>query len=441
MNVNNPMITKTRLNKIRDERMKKREAAYKECVPVIGGEAVDELKALMDIYDENLYIWLAGLWDPSIGGFYFSNSARDTDGFLPDIESTEQATRFLETCEITSGYDLPKKIGNAIFCFTQSLQDPEDGYFYHPQWGKDIKTSRKGRDLGWGITLTKRFGGELRYPTALDRLASEKKSEVMPEHLRSINSFKKYLAELDMNRADLGFTHTSYWTGNLLQSQAIQIKAAGEEFVKTLFFWLAEHRKPNGLWEDQINYASVNGLMKIMLLYNQLELCLPNHMNSLNSALQAALSDENIRFVCEFYNPWVAMNGIINNKYRYGDREQSIEMREMIVAKAPELIKVTSQKIQKHKKEDGSFSYYADRATWGSQGAYVAMPNTNEGDVSSSTISSTGMARNICLVLGIPTIPMFANGDRELFFELIENAKPIEKINPKPDFLSRYDKK
>ena len=52
-------------------------------------------EAVRDFYanffdPEKLIRWWAGLYDPEIGGFYYSNSARDNAGFLPDMESTYQ---------------------------------------------------------------------------------------------------------------------------------------------------------------------------------------------------------------------------------------------------------------------------------------------------------------------------------------------------------------
>ena len=51
-------------------------------------ELVDALKDLYGMYSDDMILWLADLYDPAIGGFYYSNSARDTIGYLPDADST-----------------------------------------------------------------------------------------------------------------------------------------------------------------------------------------------------------------------------------------------------------------------------------------------------------------------------------------------------------------
>lgn len=79
---------------------------------------------------------------------------------LPDIESTGQTLYLLEASGLTRGRALddpeafPESFKASLVRFTLSLLDPNDGYFYHPQWGKNITTSRRGRDLGWGERYT-----------------------------------------------------------------------------------------------------------------------------------------------------------------------------------------------------------------------------------------------------------------------------------------------
>ena len=78
----------------------------------LGSEIAQELYNFYSIYDDGLYVWLSGLWEPRIGGFYYSVSARDNDGFLPDIESTAQALRLANGTGLLSAYG--KSIGEAL---------------------------------------------------------------------------------------------------------------------------------------------------------------------------------------------------------------------------------------------------------------------------------------------------------------------------------------
>ena len=168
---------------------------------------------LRSMYNKEMYEWIASLWEPEIGGFYYATSARVTDGYLPDSESTTQSLGLLKTLgmvkeESSVPEGMKKKLGE----FAKKLQDP-DGYFYHPQWKElmlsnpERYSSRRGRDLGQCVWLVRRIAGmETTYPTAYENIKGFAKDEGenekarIPEHLRSKEAFIKYLDELDINK-------------------------------------------------------------------------------------------------------------------------------------------------------------------------------------------------------------------------------------------------
>ena len=52
------------------------------------GEAgVEAALRLRSMYNKEMYEWIASLWEPSIGGFYYATSSRVTDGYLPERTS------------------------------------------------------------------------------------------------------------------------------------------------------------------------------------------------------------------------------------------------------------------------------------------------------------------------------------------------------------------
>jgi len=409
-----------------------REEYYAQAEPKIGKAAVDALRELYDLYDERVYIWYAKLWDPVIGGFYFSESGRDAKGFLPDIESTVQALTFLESSGITQGKSYieaaPEEMRKALSRFVKSLQDPEDGYFYHPQWGKNIITPRRGRDIGWATSLLEALGEKADYPTALERLSTGNKADSFPEYLLSVEKWREYLRTFDM-------VTKSYWSGNMLQSQARQIKAAGQEYVDELFKWLAEiQRADNGLWEPQLNYASVNGLMKLSLMYTSLGGFLPNAEAAMNSAIDVSMSDQEIVFCCQFYNPLVTMQNILYNMRKNGSAEKAEALQQIIINRAPEFLRKTKKKVSTCLRPSGVFSYNPTAHSRFSQKAPVGL-GLDEGDVNATSICSTGIVRNVCIDLGIPRIPLYCKEDSELFYDIIKNSEQWEKIYEKPEWF------
>ncbi len=388
-----------------------------------GRETVKAMKEHYELYTDRLYLWLAGLYDGQVGGWYYSNSGRDNEPFLPDIESTEQATNLiLGSGLIESTNDLPEAMREKIIAFTKSLLDPEDGYIYHPQWGKDINDSRRGRDLFWAIQLTQQYGFTLPYPTALDRLSMTERTEseesVLAEHLRSPEALIKYLDRLD-------WQGDAYYAGNMVVAQATQIVAAG--LTDTAVKHLNEKQNPEtGLWGERQGYYAINALLKISSAYTTFKSVFPNAMKAARSAIDCLTSDEKCLTCCYHYNAWYSLTNIreLLNKYggEDGKREAEEILRELIRT-APETIRATRKKVSDFAKPDGGFSYLPHCSTGFSQKMPVSIHQTVESDVNASVISSTGITRNVFTALGLGDyfVPMFDSSDREKFLAALKH--------------------
>ena len=422
----NEILTKERIEFVREKRKEIRDAAFFGVKEKIGADAARELENLYSLFDEKIYIWLAGLWDREAGAFYYSESARDTSPYLPDIESTVQALRFLNNSGMIRPGEgnyinrIPTAIRDGIVNFALSLQD-EDGFFYHPQWGKDISPSRRGRDLSWAKNTLAEAGVEPKYMLPTAKTSDGKSSAHLPDYLKSLDAFKKYLDEMDL-------ATNSYYYGNVIESTMSLISAAGEEYTSYLAEWLnSKNRADNGLWEEGIRYSSVNGLMKMSGNYPALKVGLPHPVASLKSTIYAAMSDEPMSFVCEVYNPWATIGNILRANRDCPEKEELDRLRCELIDSASELIAKTAKKIEVFRKADGSYSYFKKMSSAVSQRAPVAVPRTNEGDVNATTICVGSTTRCMRAALGLPMIPIFAPEDGDLFFELLENAPKIEK--------------
>ncbi len=340
---------KRTLADLRAEDARRKENAFLSAGRVLGSEAERALREHYELFDDRLYRWMAGLYDPEIGGFYFNECARDTEGFLPDIESTKQAITFFQLVGLTTEYGslteaYPEWMRAQINGFARGLQDSEDGYFYHPQWGKDVVSSRIGRDLMWATSTLKDFGsrpiwdapngvkGERGAPSGMTcKDVNDACAAVYPERLHSVDAFRKYLVcELNGNEDPNDATPNlirskSYSIGNTVGSQAEQIVArerlaiengelvdsdgdgiADNGYIRTfeeLFnSWMLPY---NGLWEEcytldengkpvvdreggQSYYNAINGLMKTSGAYNLLGLKFPHLKEALRWACYMA---------------------------------------------------------------------------------------------------------------------------------------------------------
>ena len=472
------------------ETLNKTEAGFIDAREKYGEEAEAALREYHSIIGEPYYRWFANLYVPrkcicenydeegnrvcllpkdengkclcTGGGFYFSNSARDNEQFGIDIESTVQACFFIQNTGFLDNFDrdykkgFPKQMQLDIAAFAKSLQDPEDGYFYHPQWGKDIIPSRQGRDLGWATSIIQSLGdmplydtpnghkGSLGAPLGIKSVDGQSSGAVWSPRLVTLDAFKEYLASKDLE-------NMSYRVGNELSSQSSQIIARDKQmwieqnpeadpetydnknpakggFIEVLREFYDSHRNPeNGLWQKETCYYSVNGLMKISVGYNSLGFTLPYAEEAFDSAIKMALLDPetpdcNGKIASgsvDVFNPWVCINTILTNVKDSGNMELHEKLKEKLRKNAPELIKITMQKAKKFKKPDGSFGYTHHGVGGVSQMAPVAVAGTIEGDINGGNIATNGIWRNMCATLELK-IPLFDETDYEKLMGIIK---------------------
>ena len=126
-------------------------------------DVVAAFKRAYSYYDgSKLVEWIANLYDAEIGGFYYSNSARDYAPYLPDIESTSFAlSQIIGNGALTNrNTQLPLEMQIAMVDFMKNMQSAEDGYFYHPQWPQDkaqLQGDRYGRDVASAASFITSF--------------------------------------------------------------------------------------------------------------------------------------------------------------------------------------------------------------------------------------------------------------------------------------------
>ncbi len=468
-----------------------RERLEEICDPSHAEAIIASLKNLYRIYNDDVITWLINLYDPDTGGFYYSNSARNTEGYLPDLESTTQALGIIRNSgmanSLAGGSDelFPDEMKTQIVKWVKGLQDPENGYFYHPQWGKfttDQFVSRRGRDLQWATNILKNFGSAPTYDTPLgdkgDGITAEeyaaaspltmslsygKASAVskvkgvadgdagVPEHLLNDVNFKNYLNTLNIKT-------TSYGAGNTLESQALEIiqrdkvlAERGESYRLTeiLYDFLNENQnKTTGLWQADgaTDYYAVNGLLKISSTYTKIGKPVPNALVAIDAAMKCIASDEEPEHVCDVLNPWYAVTIVLENIETYSGEDGTAAadaIRAEIINDAPNLIEVTINKVSLFVKADGSFSYYQNECASNSQGLPTAVPKTNEGDVNATMICIQSIPGHIFTSLGISRIPICYEADRVAFLIELEGLSTIvkdEKDDERKEAMGRHYK-
>ena len=383
-----------------------------------GAAITSALKDYYSIFDLDVVRWLGRLYDPEIGGFYYSNSSRDNEyvsadsgtyRLLPDVESTEQALRFLKSSGIVSSFEeLPPKMREGISRFVCSLEDPETGFFYHPQWSRemvDANPSRRGRDVRWAIAVSKALGFDFPYPTAIDRLSGIERGEEkkkLPEYLYDKSKFLEYLNSFDWNE-------NAYVAGNAVSAQSGMINASGLLDVAIDFLDNAQVSS-TGLWGTIGGHTAINAYLKISNFYSTYNKPLKNTDKAMNTVLECIVSDGEVNTVCWQYNVWCAAKNILNNTKLYGKQEDADSVLKNLYSIAPEAIASTKRKALTFKKSDGSFSFKPKCTSHLSQGLPVALKNTDEGDVNATLICTSATTENLFLAmdLGDFDVPIFS---------------------------------
>ena len=279
----------------------------------------------------------------------------------------------------------------------------------------------------WAESLSNTIGFSFDYPTATERLAevTEKiKSGSsadydIPEYLRSKEAFIEYLDSFDWNK-------NAYFAGNKIAAQTDLIKAVGLDGV-CIEYLNGIQNSETGFWGEGVDYAAINGHMKISCFYEYSGNVLPNAEKAVDSILKCILDDTDVETVCWQFNAWFSIRNVLSNLRKFGG-EEGAKLADSISAKAlkqgPESIRANIRKVAKFKKPDGSCSYLQSRSSVTSQGAFVSIPELNEGDINATTINIMGVINRMHQAMEIEQfmVPLFPDEDYALFLNSIRTG-------------------
>lgn len=383
-------------------------------------EVYNELKRADMLCGKNVLTWLASLYDPKSGGFYYSLSARDTEGFLPDLESTYQAIYLLQLggmykTGVVPESIMPKEIQEGLVKFAYELQDENDGYFYHPQWGKKISSSRQGRDLNWAKGIIGKFGGsKYKYPLPEERIVknkniTEEKKEEGPKIDERFSSREKFIAYLEA----LDIESNGWGAGNELNAQGAQIQAAG--FLDlTREYVASKQNKETGLWGKGLNYMATNGAMKLSSRFNS-EHPYPNFDKMIESVIYIIKNEGIPIYITDVWNPIVTIN---QAKCTHGGLAgMSEELRKKLFDALPKIIRISVDNSLLFRKSDGAFGYNRLTGQRTSQGATVST-GANESDVNATLAACTSMRNSLWGLIEMPPPPIY-DKDVDFFMNIL----------------------
>ncbi len=464
-------------------------------------DLIDALQELYSMYSDKLISWLANLLEPLMcvcegecqntkycggAGFYYSNSGRNTEGFLPDAESTAQAFGILQNSgmlglvdgDITTAFTEEQIAGFIKFC--KSLQDEESGYFYHPQWNKEeLSVSRLSRDMSYACSVLKTLGSAPTYDApngtsgdgisydgtyvgtddivtpvsaltgrlskssaaAVSSVVSSTATAAYPSYMENDITYKAYLATLDLKG-------NSYSVGNQISASATQLinrqkqltaEGATYNLISITDSWFRTNQNTEtGTWDytepgdaGYDPYYGNDGVLKISAWYNDVGLAFPNPALAAQNAINAILCDQDIEHVCNLYNTWFAISNLKINVTKYGSESVAKKFVNDLRTVAAEGIRKSREKIADHQKEDGSFSYFQDHSSQTSQGMPVAVADTDEGDLNATCIATYGLVGYIFSALDFGDFQdhpdIYTDSDRREFLSIVSELGAVIK--------------
>ena len=462
----------------------------------------DVVQAIKKIYpyygDPRIVEWLANLYDPEVGGFYYSISARDNEPFRPDLESTYQVISILKTGgAIKSESELPEELRRSIVAFAKSMQSPTDGYFYHPQWpqGKEnLNTDRYGRDQGWAANLIKNIdldtdgdgvledqfptycmsngtkceahygtketcsfpvtGAASYYDTRIDGFTTatlvssvgSAVSRVQSSYVKAVVSSRPDYSSREAFRAWLYEYNASIkensGKAHNLSALASEIKARGYADIvcemiataqrETYDEQVSEGIEPTGLWQRNVDYNAVWGILKYANYYNSDSWQTPMDMKYILAMVKTCIkvielpADGDYQ-ANDIFNMWNSIDRILGHIDRhYGNAERQ-QVYELVRENAPSLIDNTILKLSDFKRDDGSFSLKSTGRTVSKiYGVPISLGNI-EGDVN-ATSCIMNMYSGIYRALGYKKVPAFTASDARTFCETVTTCEPIVKV-------------
>ncbi len=421
---------------------------------------VNELLNVRNLYNQNDAIvkWAANLYDPELGGFYYSNSARNSNGYSPDLESTSQALSLVEL--ILSGYGgtltdyFGEEIAAKFVAFAQDMQDPENGYFYHPHWKRDLlenNSARKTRDVYNAVNILKSFGASAKYATPdgigeadgvtpVSKLSTPLRESVVgavskvtavnstdpyiPAHLKSADSFKSYLSSLNFRNNTKESCDIVYADISLYKKIDEMPKESGERY--SLCTILAEYLQQTqnaatGLWASSSSiktFAEIGEIASVVKVYDALGLPIGNYNAIFDTAAECLEGKDAPADISELAAVWTSLSAVVNNitscKYDFYKYEVD-ESLKALCFKAPMMIRMTGSKLSLFLRNDGSFSTTSEGSQSEVYGMPVALPMSEEGDMSATLIATKNIWLSMFNTIGVGSVPLFSASDRMMF--------------------------
>lgn len=392
-------------------------------------------------------MWVASMYDPDTGGFYYARSAVGRDGFAADIESTSQALSFAKSMGMFAS--MPEHIKEGFIAFFQTRQDPASGYFYDPQFGSKVTDSKRSRNLSQSVGCLRDLGAEPLYPlpysaerkvastnpisfssllgsarsvgrsagglmlasTSQPTPAKPASIPTLPEYLTSAEALRRWLESFD-------WENKPWNAGHNLSSARTEITQVG--LLDVVLEFIEEIQNPEtGLWGRGRTLEEVSGAMKLAGYYASGR---PYpHVKKMVESTIHAVANYTPESIVHVRNPVDLLSTAVIN----GSAPYDPEIEAMLRDNMPMIIKRAKESLLKFKQPDKAFAYLERGSSRTSQGALVSL-GLPEADMNGTMAGANATINYIYRLLGQtrPSLGQYA----EEFWDIIVNMEPHRRI-------------
>ncbi|MGI6082948.1 MAG: hypothetical protein ACOYEP_08765 [Limnochordia bacterium] len=412
---------------------------------LLNPEVMEALEDLNSIMDKDVAMWVASMYDPDTGGFYYARSAIGRDGFAADIESTGQALNFMRSHGMFN--DMPPYIRQKMIAFFQSRQDPVTGYFFDPQFGSNVSNAKRSRNLSQAVGALRNLGAEPLYPLPYSKERQASKPSVpsflalmgyqrlgnaspyrqaslaqpapagggsistLPEYLRSPEALRRWLESFD-------WENRPWSAGHNVSSARSEITQVG--LLDVVYEFIEEIQNPEtGLWGPGRTLEEVSAAMKLSGYYASGR-PYPNAEKMIESTIYAIVNDTP-KSIVHVRNPVDLLATVI----RRGGLGYDPDIEALLHGNMPRMIKGAKESLLRFKQPDGAFSYLERGSSPTSQGATVSL-GLPEADMNGTMAGANATINYLYELVGISR-PTLARYSKE-FWDAIVNMKPHERI-------------
>lgn len=276
-------------------------------------------------------------------------------------------------------------------------------------------------------------------------------------YLKSHKAFAEYIAQLnidgdpygDGNELGESVRQIKEWSGKLGPATESGVWYSGMTLNEMIIHHLNSCINEKGLFGKKYmtdnnegtvgnEFVNTNGIMKIMAVYNGLEVAFPSEWAPIaaESLLNAVMRTDQVSKtnICEMYNIWCAISRLKSNVKNYNS---DTSVRDNVLAQIEDLLAtngaaavLNAYNTQKnYKKEDGTYAHRIQGlgSVTTHPGDLIVGTGGEEGNIDAIGFGTCSTINMICDAFNLTPVPVYTEADWMRFLDVVMKLEPTGK--------------